>query len=163
MTEFWVPAGTYALTEFTFVSEVNPGDPDYSPCTNAWSKPATNAVIRPGDRIDLGESIFIGSGTCTVGGYPCPGTGDLSGDRSNIGGTWYMGGPYNEGMPCQIIQDGDSLTFINENGQQSSGLFIDSSTIEATDWENGLQGVLSSDGNRIDWANGSWWVRNEPE
>jgi len=74
-----------------------------------------------------------------------------------------MGGPYNEGMACQIIQEGDSLTFINENGQQSSGRFIDSSTIEATDWENGLQGVLSSDGNRIDWANGSWWVRNEPE
>ncbi|OQB23819.1 MAG: hypothetical protein BWY13_00906 [Euryarchaeota archaeon ADurb.Bin190] len=163
VTEFWVPAGTYSLTEFTFVSEVNPGDPDYSPCTNAWSKPTTNAVIRPGDRIDFGESIFIGSGTCTAGGYPCPGTGGLSSGRSNIGGTWYMGGPYNEGMACQIIQEGDSLTFINENGQQSSGRFIDSSTIEATDWENGLQGVLSSDGNRIDWANGSWWVRNEPE
>lgn len=163
VTEFWVPAGTYALTEFTFVSEVNPGDPDYSPCTNAWSKPTANTEIRPGDKIDFGEAIFIGSGTCTVGGYPCPGTGGLPGGRSNIGGTWYMGGPYNQGMACQIILEGDSLTFINENGQQSRGRFVDSSTIEATDWENGLEGVLSSDGNRIDWANGSWWLRNEPE
>jgi len=70
VTEYWVPAGTYTLTEFTYVSEVNPGDPNYSPCHNAWSKPSKVVAINPGDTVDFGESIFM-SGLCTVGGYPC--------------------------------------------------------------------------------------------
>lgn len=81
----------------------------------------------------------------------------------DIEGTWYMAGPINAGMPCQIVREGDALTIFNENGQQSSGRFIDSHTIEATDWEGGLRGTLSGDGSRIDWANGSWWVRNYPQ
>lgn len=71
VTEYWVPAGTYKLTEFTYVSEVNPGDPNYIPCHNTWSKPAQTVIIKPGDRIDFGDSIFVGIGTCMVGGYPC--------------------------------------------------------------------------------------------
>jgi hypothetical protein len=71
VTKYWVPAGTYTLTEFTFVSEVNT-DPNYIPCDNAWSKPSKTVAINPGDTVDFGD-IFIGTGTCTVGGYPCPG------------------------------------------------------------------------------------------
>jgi hypothetical protein len=82
VTEYWVPAGTYTLTEFTYVSEVNPGDPNYSPCHNAWSKPAQTVVIKPGDRIDFGEQIFVGVGTCTIAGYPCP-SGPLGGPLGN--------------------------------------------------------------------------------
>ena len=70
-----------------------------------------------------------------------------------------MGGPYNVGMPCQIIQDGSNLVFVNENGQKSSGGLVDPYTVVATDWENGLRGTLTWDKNRIDWANGTWWVR----
>lgn len=162
VTKFWIPAGTYTLTEFTYVSEVNPGDPSYSPCSNAWSKTPKTVVIKPGDTVDFGESIFIGEGTCTVGGYPCHGSPIGSG-FAYIDGTWYMGGPYNEGMPCHITQKGNTLTFTNENGQESSGKFIDSYAVVAVDWDNGLRGTLASDGNRIDWANGTWWVRNSRE
>lgn len=79
---------------------------------------------------------------------------------TDIAGNWSMGGPYNVGMSCQIIQQGSDLTFINENGDQSSGKFIVDAAVIATDWEGGLEGTLSADGNRIDWANGTWWVRS---
>jgi len=70
---FWVPAGTYTLTEFLFVSEVNPGDPMYSPCRHAKSKQTKVYQINPGDvlRFDhLDESSLQGS-PCFLGGYPC--------------------------------------------------------------------------------------------
>ncbi|NPV63250.1 MAG: hypothetical protein HPY61_11590 [Methanotrichaceae archaeon] len=269
VTKFWVPAGTYTLTEFTYVSEVNPGDPSYSPCSNAWSKTPKTVVIKPGDTVDFGESVFM-NGPCTEGGYPCTGgplgsssggchsgwtgkwevtwgemdfertemtlqqtgttitgtypfdqgriQGTISGNKligqwsespsysppddagdfeftmsddcksisgkyrygssgswrdwngklltiagTDLNGNWEMGGPYNAGEPCQIIQQGSALAFINENGDQSEGGFIDESTVIATDWEDGLRGTISDDGNRIDWANGTWWVRNSHE
>jgi len=59
---------------------------------------------------------------------------------------------------CQILQDGRTLTFINEKGGQSAGKFVDSSTVVASDWQ-GLIGGLNDGGKRINWANGSWWVR----
>jgi len=81
-TRYWVPAGTYKIAEYTFVSEVN-RDPLYSPCFNAWSRPTQTYVIRPGDVLDFGDDIFF-EGTCTSGGYPCGqavttsvGTGDV--------------------------------------------------------------------------------------
>jgi len=77
----------------------------------------------------------------------------------NVNGNWNMGGPYNIGMPCQIIQQGSALTIINENGARSTGSVLDGVTVIATDWEGGLKGTISADGNRIDWANGTWWVR----
>lgn len=72
-TRFWVPAGTYTLTEFLYVSEVNPGDPMYSPCHHAKSKQTKVYQINPGDtlRFDhLDESSLQGS-PCFLGGYPC--------------------------------------------------------------------------------------------
>jgi hypothetical protein len=77
----------------------------------------------------------------------------------DLSGTWNMGGPINVGQPCKISQEGSTLTFTNENGAQSAGKFVDAKTVIATDWENGLRGTISTDGNRIDWANGSWWTR----
>lgn len=79
-----------------------------------------------------------------------------------ITGNWQMGGPFNVGMSCQIIQEGNDLLFINERGDRSAGSFLDDSTIIAKGWEEGLRGTISSDVNRIDWANGTWWVRSPP-
>ena len=80
----------------------------------------------------------------------------------DIGGTWNLYVENEFVGTGQIIQDGGSLTFINHNGQQSSGRFIDSNTVEATDWEDGLRGTLTSDGNRIDWETSlpSSWTRD---
>jgi|APFre7841882654_1041346.scaffolds.fasta_scaffold157969_1 hypothetical protein len=77
----------------------------------------------------------------------------------DLSGTWYMRGPINVGMPCKISQDGSTLNFVNEVGGKSAGKFVDSKTVIATDWENGLRGDISENGTRIDWANNSWWTR----
>lgn len=72
-TRFWVPAGTYTLTEFLYVSEVNPGDPMYVPCHHAKSKQTKVYQVNPGDtlRFDhLDESSLQGA-PCFLGGYPC--------------------------------------------------------------------------------------------
>lgn len=80
----------------------------------------------------------------------------------DIGGTWSLYVESGFVGTGQIIQDGDSLKFINHNGQQSSGRFIDSNTVEATDWEDGLRGTLTSNGDRIDWETSvpSSWTRD---
>jgi len=86
---------------------------------------------------------------------------DLKVPLFNLSGTWYGYYPKIgvDGEPCQIIQEGKSLTFINERGNSSEGSFIDGNTVEAKDWEGGLRGTLTDGGKRINWANGSWWVQ----
>jgi hypothetical protein len=89
-------------------------------------------------------------------------SGAAQGGYPDITGIWYLGGPYDAGRPCQIIHNGNALIFINENGGQSGGEFVDSGTVVASDWQ-GLQGKISDGGKRIDWSNGSWWVRNSQQ
>jgi hypothetical protein len=74
-----------------------------------------------------------------------------------MSGTW--SGAWSAGYlgQCEIRQSGSSLKFINENGQSSSGRFIDSDTVIASDWEGGLIGHITQNGHRIEWENGSWW------
>lgn len=98
-----------------------------------------------------------------TGGALQPATsGVAQGGYPDIAGIWYMGGPYNEGLSCQILHNGDALIFINERGDQSAGGFVDSGTVVASDWQ-GLRGRISDDGKRIDWSNGTWWVRTKQE
>ena len=89
-------------------------------------------------------------------------SGVAPGGYPEIAGIWYLGGPYDEGRPCQILHNGNALIFINEDGGQSAGGFMDSGTVVASDWK-GLQGKISEGGKRIDWSNGSWWVRNSQQ
>ena len=69
--------------------------------------------------------------------------------NSRLAGDWKMGGPYNVGKPCQILQSGNELTFVNENGAQSSGVFKSKSVVIALDWEGGIRGTLNT-------ASGYW-------
>jgi|GEM_PF-3264989 len=77
----------------------------------------------------------------------------------SISGAWTMAGPIHQGQACSIKQDGRNLTFINEMGMSSQGYFIDDSKVVATTWSN-LNGTLSANFDRINWANGSWWTRS---
>jgi len=72
VTEYWVPAGTYTLTEYLHVSEVN-NDPLYVPCHNAWSLPSKTVVITPGQTVDFGDgsNLISSANTCTPGSYSC--------------------------------------------------------------------------------------------
>lgn len=100
-------------------------------------------------------------------------TPQVSGSSSalSIDGAWSI-----NNQPCQVIQSGDSLTFINENGQRSRGRFIRANAVVAIDWGN-LEGRLGAyyKGQRmaateardafganvseIKWGNGTVWRR----
>ncbi len=70
---YWVPAGSYRLVEFLFVSEVNPGDPMYVPCSHARAKAPMVYKVNPGDtlRFDHISEAGLSEAQCFVGGYPC--------------------------------------------------------------------------------------------
>lgn len=75
-----------------------------------------------------------------------------------------MGGPYNVGQPCHVFQAGADLTFVNEMGWKSDGVLIAKrSEVIALDWEGGLIGHLTNDATRINWRNGTWWIKGKRE
>lgn len=130
-TRYWVPAGTYRIAEYTFVSEVN-HDPLYVPCSNAWSKPTQTYVIRPGDVVDFGDDVFF-TGTCTTGGYPCGraattsvGTGDVQ-----VTLTWYA-----EADIDLYVEDPTGETVSYSNTDVSSGGQLDRDNL-CTNFEMG--------------------------
>jgi hypothetical protein len=77
----------------------------------------------------------------------------------HLAGDWEMGGPYNIGKPCLILQAGNYLTFVNEGGDKSRGVLKDKSEVIALDWEGGLSGILTEGATRINWKNGTWWLK----
>jgi len=60
------------------------------------------------------------------------------------------------GKTTQVVQSGSSLTFINENGGQSSGFFLNSTQVIATNWGNLVGNLVDG---AIQWQNGSTWTR----
>jgi len=100
----------------------------------------------------VAAAIIVVAGLAAVGWHFWSGNPRLAGD-------WKMGGPYDVGKPCQIRQAGNDLTFINENGSQSSGVFESKSAVIALDWEGGLHATLNKNATRVNWANGTWWTR----
>jgi hypothetical protein len=92
-------------------------------------------------------------------------------DYPPLGGVWYAYYPkYGiKEAQCHIIQQGGNLTFINEKGAKSNGTFENDSTVKAVNWEGGLIGSLSNKVTlpgtvknvytRLDWANGSYWLK----
>jgi hypothetical protein len=65
----------------------------------------------------------------------------------NFDGPGYVGG--NLRAPALIVQAGTTLTLMNEQARAAT----------ATEWEGGVQGRLSPDGNMISWTNGTSWRR----
>ncbi len=76
--------------------------------------------------------------------------------KASLAGDW----TYN-GQACQIVQNGNNLTFINERGDKSNGYFKDDAHVVATDWEGGLVGTLVNNRNRINWHNSTVWIRKK--
>jgi hypothetical protein len=77
----------------------------------------------------------------------------------HVAGDWKMGGPYNIGLPCLILQSDNYLTFVNEKGDRSRGVLKNRSEVIALDWEGGLPGTLTNNSRRINWKNGTWWIK----
>jgi hypothetical protein len=76
--------------------------------------------------------------------------------RVNLTGTWYANG--DRSRACSITQRRGSLTLQNESGQGANGNV--SGRQLTTNWAGtGINGTISQNGNRIDWDNGTYWVR----
>ena len=126
------------------------------------ASPTADTKSMPGPTGSTGSMPGPADGIGALTPIPVAGpTGALGQNGPDISGDWEMVGrsPFTTGASyCSIIQQGDSLAFVNEKGEQSSGGFMDASTVVANEW-GGLTGIVSNDGSRIDWANGSVWIR----
>jgi hypothetical protein len=68
-----------------------------------------------------------------------------------------------QNVPASITQSENTLKFstrgANTSGYFSSNDFEIYDMVVADEWEDGLPAFISADGRRLDWANGSIWVR----
>jgi hypothetical protein len=127
--------------------------------TSIGNPQGNNQIVAPGWQ-------FV-TGTLTMGGTQiqwsngtfwarCP-TGGGGGGRLNLNGNWYPNG--NRSLQCSIQQHRGNLTLQNENGQRATGSFSGRWRI-ATNWQGTrIVGTVTRDGNRINWDNGTYWVR----
>ena len=111
-------------------------------------QPITGTLTTDGKRIDWSNGTYWVR--CNIPkAHPHP--------RLKLAGTWYADGFRSE--VCSIRQNGSVLQLDNGHGASASGSF-DAQGRLTTDWHgNSIVGVVSADGNRIDWDNGTWWVR----
>jgi hypothetical protein len=86
----------------------------------------------------------------------CP-TGGGGGRSPNLNGNWYPNG--NRSLQCSIQQRRGTLTLQNESGQRATGSFNGRWGI-STNWQGTrITGTITRDGNRINWDNGTYWIR----
>ena len=108
----------------------------------------TGTLSGDGSRIDWSNGTFWAR--CYNGGG--------GGRRApNLNGRWYPNG--NRSLSCSIQQRRGSLTLQNENGDRATGSFNGKWSV-TTNWQGtSIAGTISRDGNRIDWSNGTYWIR----
>ena len=76
----------------------------------------------------------------------------LTGTNPDLGGLWDV-----DGSDVRIMQTNSVLTFVNKNGQSSTGHFLSATVVVADDW-GGAQGVISGD--TLTWtSSGTVWTR----
>lgn len=80
------------------------------------------------------------------------------GQAARITGQWCAQG--DKTKLCSITNNGPLLSFTNEQGSTSSGHFTNMQQTEfSADQWHFVRGSLSPDGLRIDWSNGTYWMR----
>jgi hypothetical protein len=86
----------------------------------------------------------------------CP-TGGSGGGQLNLNGSWYPNG--NRSQQCSIQQRHGSLMLQNEVGQRATGS-VNGKFHLTTNWQGStINGTVSRDGTRINWDNGTYWIR----
>ena len=107
----------------------------------------TGTLSSDGRRINWSNGTFWAR--CSGGG---------GGDhRPNLNGIWYPQG--NRSLQCSIQQRREVLNLQNEQGARATGSF-DGKRHISTNWSgNQIGGTISNNGNRIDWDNGTYWIR----
>ena len=77
--------------------------------------------------------------------------------RISLNGNWYPNG--NRSLSCSIQERKGNLQLQNESGARAAGSFDGRRQI-TTNWSGTrITGSVSKDGNRIDWSNGTYWIR----
>lgn len=77
--------------------------------------------------------------------------------RISLNGNWYPNG--NRSLSCSIQERRGNLQLQNETGDRATGSFDGRRQI-MTNWAGTrITGSVSRDGNRIDWSNGTYWIR----
>lgn len=77
--------------------------------------------------------------------------------RLDLNGIWHPNG--NRSLSCSIQQHRNVLNLQNESGQRATGS-LDGKRHLTTNWSGStIGGTVSANGNRIDWDNGTYWVR----
>jgi hypothetical protein len=78
--------------------------------------------------------------------------------RLNLTGTWFANG--DRSRSCSISQNRGNLNLQNESGQNASGNFNGSRNI-TTNWSGTtIHGTIMQGGNRINWDNGTYWIKS---
>jgi hypothetical protein len=95
----------------------------------------------------VGDEIRWGNLSVWTAAHPPDGA------EVNVSGAWAI-----NGKDTAILQDGDTLLFVNERGEPAAGMIVDSTHVVATGWAN-LAGMIDVDNHRIVWDNGSVWDR----
>ena len=109
----------------------------------------TGTLSSDGSQINWSNGTFWAR--CNSGG------GGGGGHRLNLTGTWYAQGDHSQS--CSIRQRGNNLQLSNQTGDNASGQMNGKRTL-TTNW-NGttIGGTVSANGNRINWDNGTYWIR----
>jgi hypothetical protein len=77
--------------------------------------------------------------------------------RPRIEGTWYRSG--NRSQRCSIRRRGETYRLTNEANASATGSW-DSRRQFTTNWAGTvINGIVTSNGNRINWDNGTFWTR----
>jgi hypothetical protein len=87
----------------------------------------------------------------------CPSGGGGGYRTPNLNGNWYPNG--NRSLQCSIQQRKGNLTLQNEVGDRATGS-LNGKWGLTTNWQGTrITGTISRDGTRIDWSNGTYWIR----
>ena len=109
----------------------------------------TGTLSGDGSRISWSNGTFWAR--CYNGG------GGGGNRRLNLSGNWYPNG--NRSQSCSIQQRHGNLTLQNEVGDRATGSLSGRSQV-STNWSGTqISGTVSRDGNRINWSNGTYWIR----
>ena len=110
----------------------------------------TTGTLSPdGSQINWSNGTFWAR--CNAGG------GGGGHHRLNLTGTWYAQG--DRSKSCSIRQRGNNLQLSNESGDNANGQINGKRTLTSTWNGNTIGGTVSSNGNRINWDNGTYWIR----
>jgi hypothetical protein len=126
--------------------------------TSIGNMQGDNQVVAPGWQFVTGtlrpdgRQINWSNGTFWA---RCPSGG--GNHYGSLSGNWYPNG--NRSLSCSIQQRRGNLTLQNEVGQKATGSFNGRGQV-STNWSGTrINGTVSRDGNRIDWSNGTYWIR----